>query len=245
MGEFLMHSSVVWLNPHPSLGRVRKDPEMTVFGKSAVPPLETSIPLGTTGQINWISVLAVRGCVTQTLRQYPAFILSGFPREAFTSRTKPLICFSVTSLQESSDTGLQGKQQAEEEAGKHCVRFTQSFVPQTKRLISLLSLTRPTLVQHFLTAIQTPLSSAGSSRSLRCRSDWAILQVRVPLNRSQSASTESFCSSASFVLPRTHTLPPSLSSSETIDHIRTGIKCLSSVPLLSQEQAQKVAASGS
>lgn len=33
MGEFLMHSSVVWLNPHPSLGRMRKDPEMTVFGE--------------------------------------------------------------------------------------------------------------------------------------------------------------------------------------------------------------------
>uniref|UniRef100_A0A8C2XSQ8 TIAM Rac1 associated GEF 2 n=1 Tax=Cyclopterus lumpus TaxID=8103 RepID=A0A8C2XSQ8_CYCLU len=31
MGEFLMHSSVVWLNPHSSLGRMRKDPEMTVF----------------------------------------------------------------------------------------------------------------------------------------------------------------------------------------------------------------------
>ncbi|XP_040925194.1 rho guanine nucleotide exchange factor TIAM2 isoform X2 [Betta splendens] len=31
MGEFLMHSSVVWLNPHPSLGRMRKDPEITVF----------------------------------------------------------------------------------------------------------------------------------------------------------------------------------------------------------------------
>lgn len=35
MGEFLLHSTVVWLNPHPSLGRMRKDPEMTVFGKSA------------------------------------------------------------------------------------------------------------------------------------------------------------------------------------------------------------------
>lgn len=34
MGEFLVHSSVVWLNPHPSLGRIRKDPEMTVFGES-------------------------------------------------------------------------------------------------------------------------------------------------------------------------------------------------------------------
>ncbi|KAG7276600.1 hypothetical protein CRUP_024321 [Coryphaenoides rupestris] len=31
MGEFLMHSSAVWLNPHPSMGRMRKDPEMTVF----------------------------------------------------------------------------------------------------------------------------------------------------------------------------------------------------------------------
>ncbi|XP_028653249.2 rho guanine nucleotide exchange factor TIAM2 isoform X1 [Erpetoichthys calabaricus] len=31
MGEFLMHSSVVWLNPFPSLGRLRKDPELTVF----------------------------------------------------------------------------------------------------------------------------------------------------------------------------------------------------------------------
>uniref|UniRef100_A0A3B5R328 TIAM Rac1 associated GEF 2 n=1 Tax=Xiphophorus maculatus TaxID=8083 RepID=A0A3B5R328_XIPMA len=36
MGEFLMHSSVVWLNPHPSLGRMRKDPEITVFFKKAV-----------------------------------------------------------------------------------------------------------------------------------------------------------------------------------------------------------------
>ncbi|XP_034713997.1 T-lymphoma invasion and metastasis-inducing protein 2 isoform X2 [Etheostoma cragini] len=31
MGEFLMHSSVVWLNPHTSLGRMRKNPDMTVF----------------------------------------------------------------------------------------------------------------------------------------------------------------------------------------------------------------------
>ncbi|XP_062324916.1 rho guanine nucleotide exchange factor TIAM2 isoform X1 [Osmerus eperlanus] len=31
MGEFLMHSSAAWLNPHPSLGRMRKDPELTVF----------------------------------------------------------------------------------------------------------------------------------------------------------------------------------------------------------------------
>ncbi|KAM9777823.1 rho guanine nucleotide exchange factor TIAM2 [Neosynchiropus ocellatus] len=31
MGEFLLHSSVIWLNPHPSLGRMRRDPEVTVF----------------------------------------------------------------------------------------------------------------------------------------------------------------------------------------------------------------------
>ncbi|XP_061157572.1 rho guanine nucleotide exchange factor TIAM2 [Syngnathus typhle] len=31
MGEFLLHSTAVWLNPHPSLGRMRKDPEITVF----------------------------------------------------------------------------------------------------------------------------------------------------------------------------------------------------------------------
>uniref|UniRef100_A0A8C7WQ40 TIAM Rac1 associated GEF 2a n=1 Tax=Oryzias sinensis TaxID=183150 RepID=A0A8C7WQ40_9TELE len=31
MGEFLVHSSLVWLNPHPSLGRMRKEPEITVF----------------------------------------------------------------------------------------------------------------------------------------------------------------------------------------------------------------------
>ncbi|CAJ1077763.1 T-lymphoma invasion and metastasis-inducing protein 2 [Xyrichtys novacula] len=31
MGEFLVHSSVIWLNPLPSLGRLRKDPELTLF----------------------------------------------------------------------------------------------------------------------------------------------------------------------------------------------------------------------
>ncbi|KAJ8270969.1 hypothetical protein GJAV_G00121300 [Gymnothorax javanicus] len=31
MGEFLLHSMVVWLNPFPSLGRMRKDPELTIF----------------------------------------------------------------------------------------------------------------------------------------------------------------------------------------------------------------------
>ncbi|XP_028252589.1 T-lymphoma invasion and metastasis-inducing protein 2 [Parambassis ranga] len=31
MGEFLVHSSVLWLNPLPSLGRLRKEPELTLF----------------------------------------------------------------------------------------------------------------------------------------------------------------------------------------------------------------------
>ncbi|XP_027135207.1 T-lymphoma invasion and metastasis-inducing protein 2 [Larimichthys crocea] len=31
MGEFLVHSSVVWLNPLPCLGRLRKEPELTLF----------------------------------------------------------------------------------------------------------------------------------------------------------------------------------------------------------------------
>lgn len=33
MGELLMHSTVSWLNPFPSLGKARKDLELTVFGK--------------------------------------------------------------------------------------------------------------------------------------------------------------------------------------------------------------------
>ncbi|XP_062912079.1 rho guanine nucleotide exchange factor TIAM2-like isoform X1 [Mobula hypostoma] len=31
MGELLLYSSVIWLNPFPSLNRMRKDPELTVF----------------------------------------------------------------------------------------------------------------------------------------------------------------------------------------------------------------------
>ncbi|XP_062857801.1 rho guanine nucleotide exchange factor TIAM2 isoform X2 [Trichomycterus rosablanca] len=31
MGEFILHSSALWLNPMTSLGRMRKDPELTVF----------------------------------------------------------------------------------------------------------------------------------------------------------------------------------------------------------------------
>lgn len=32
MGELLMHSTVSWLNPFLSLGKARKDIELTVFG---------------------------------------------------------------------------------------------------------------------------------------------------------------------------------------------------------------------
>uniref|UniRef100_A0A673I5D8 T-lymphoma invasion and metastasis-inducing protein 2-like n=1 Tax=Sinocyclocheilus rhinocerous TaxID=307959 RepID=A0A673I5D8_9TELE len=31
MGQFLIHSSVIWLNPFPSLGRMKKDPDLNVF----------------------------------------------------------------------------------------------------------------------------------------------------------------------------------------------------------------------
>lgn len=34
MAEFLLHSSVVWLNPLPRLGR-RKEPKLTLFGTPA------------------------------------------------------------------------------------------------------------------------------------------------------------------------------------------------------------------
>ncbi len=34
MGEFIIHSSALWQNSRPSLGRMRKDPELTLFRKS-------------------------------------------------------------------------------------------------------------------------------------------------------------------------------------------------------------------
>lgn len=33
MGDLLMHSSVVWINPPASLGKSKKDPELAAFGK--------------------------------------------------------------------------------------------------------------------------------------------------------------------------------------------------------------------
>uniref|UniRef100_A0A672NWD4 TIAM Rac1 associated GEF 2 n=1 Tax=Sinocyclocheilus grahami TaxID=75366 RepID=A0A672NWD4_SINGR len=41
MGQFLVHSSVIWLNPFPSLGRMKKDPELNVFGEALVFSHET------------------------------------------------------------------------------------------------------------------------------------------------------------------------------------------------------------
>ncbi|TTE07131.1 T-lymphoma invasion and metastasis-inducing protein 2 [Bagarius yarrelli] len=36
IGEFLTHSSVMWLNPFPSLGRMKKEPELTVFDSNCM-----------------------------------------------------------------------------------------------------------------------------------------------------------------------------------------------------------------
>lgn len=65
--------------------------------------------------------------------------------------------------------------------------------------VAFFYVTRQTIVRHILTAIQIHSSSVGSSRSLRFRSDWEILQVRgrdtatlSPLNHSQSTSNKSF-----------------------------------------------------
>ncbi len=41
MGQFLVHSLVIWLNPFPSLGRMKKDPEFNVFGEALVFSHET------------------------------------------------------------------------------------------------------------------------------------------------------------------------------------------------------------
>lgn len=41
MGQFLIHSSVIWLNPFPSLGRMKKDPELNVFGEALIFSHET------------------------------------------------------------------------------------------------------------------------------------------------------------------------------------------------------------
>lgn len=41
MGEFLVHSSVLWLNPLPRLGRPRKEPELTLFGESSSDSVQT------------------------------------------------------------------------------------------------------------------------------------------------------------------------------------------------------------
>lgn len=33
MGEFIVHGSALWLNPMTSLGRMRKEPELTIFSE--------------------------------------------------------------------------------------------------------------------------------------------------------------------------------------------------------------------
>ena len=216
-----------------------------------------------------------------------ALLQSGFPQEAIAVKTKTLIC-SLASVQESGDIGLQGEQQAEEEDGKSSVSSTHLHLMCHKWCLwcetshfSLLPCvtfsvtTRQTPAQHFLTEIRTPLNSAGSSRSPRCRSDWEILQVRgrhtatlSTLNHSQSTSTKSFVLSPPSYFP-THT-PKLILLAHTHTHARTSsgissqlppslliafwnhkpyldcvIKSLSFISSLSQEQAQRAAASGS
>lgn len=42
MGEFIIHGSALWLNPMTSLGRMRKEPELTVFSKYNSAFIQTS-----------------------------------------------------------------------------------------------------------------------------------------------------------------------------------------------------------
>lgn len=144
---------------------------------------------------------------------------SAFPKRHAQSnpRRSCVLSCSLTSVQESSDIGLQGKQQAEEKNGMfvsrshiECVWWeTLHFLSYPILLFSCNA--RPTLVRRSLTEIRTPSSSAGSSRSRLCRSDWEILQVRgrhaaklSPTNHSQSTSTKSLSfhiSLSPFALP--------------------------------------------
>lgn len=155
MGEFLMHSSVVWLNPHPSLGRIRKDPEMTVFGESASPThifychpwmVTDKTLISTNSTVYWVCCTARQECLQQhcfNIRSWNTAIYFMLASKSFCgllsfSRLSPrgiqiqkwdTDVFSLTSFQESGDIGLQGKQQAEEE-GKSCFSCTHSYIPQ-------------------------------------------------------------------------------------------------------------------
>lgn len=145
---------------------------------------------------------------------------SAFPKRHAQSnpRRSCVLSRSLTSVQESSDIGLQGKQQAEEKNGMFVSRShiecvwceTLHFLSYPIFLFSCNA--RPTLVRRSLTEIRTPSSSAGSSRSRLCRSDWEILQVRgrhasklSPTNHSQSTSTKSLLSYFPQPIRITHT----------------------------------------
>lgn len=133
MGEFLAHSTAVWLNPHPSLGRIRKDPEMTVFG-------ERTRPQTSAARLRKLTLAyQEHAVVLKSLKSLNCWCnRSCFALKRFEAASKN-ICFppvspllpggvgaphsdaalvSLPSFQESCDIGLQGKQQAEEEDGE-------------------------------------------------------------------------------------------------------------------------------
>lgn len=167
---------------------------------------------------------------------------SAFPKRHAQSnpRRSCVLSRSLTSVQESSDIGLQGKQQAEEKNGMFVSRShiecvwceTLHFLSYPIFLFSCNA--RPTLVRRSLTEIRTPSSSAGSSRSRLCRSDWEILQVRgrhAPNYPQQITHKVHPLNLSPFIFPSAHShyphthisiqLPPLLSPSETINHTRT------------------------
>lgn len=131
-----MHSSAVWLNPHPSLGRMRKDPEITVFGESlcasVMDVFRKMLIQCRTSEMDLLKsctqvceqnrveisvalmlIYALRlqtGICNASVGCTPVDFLIFFSQETFTVRTKTCFCFSsLTSFQKSSDIGLQGK----------------------------------------------------------------------------------------------------------------------------------------
>lgn len=126
--------------------------------------------------------------------------LVGFPQEAFTVKTKTLMCFFFFSLSLSlslvfkkavilvyrENNKLKKKMVrvvcATLTRARNCVWYGATFFLPSSYVafffFLLFLMTRPTLVLLFVTEILTRLSSVGSFLALRCRSDWEMLQVR-------------------------------------------------------------------
>lgn len=131
-----------------------------------------------------------------------ALLQLAFPKRHSQLKTKMLMS-SLTSVQESCDTGLQGKQQAEEKDGKYCVCFTYFLLCHNTVFFSLITHAAFLFVCDDQTNPRSALSH-GDSDPFKFR--WLIplsaLQVRLgntagkeaALNHSQSTSTKSFCS---------------------------------------------------